>query len=98
MNRRDKELGKYNKRFKAINIVTMVAIISIILTTVIPTIEGYARTTRMNLKGSYDIKEEAVYLDWDTPNQSEPYTYQVFSKKPHEEEFQSISASNLDLD
>ena len=76
----------------------MVAIISIILTTVIPTIEGYARTTRMNLKGSYDIKEEAVYLDWDTPNQSEPYTYQVFSKKPHEEEFQSISASNLDLD
>ena len=98
MNRRDNELGKYIKRFKAINIVTMVAIISIILTTVIPTIEGYARTTRMNLKGSYDIKEEAVYLDWDTPNQSEPYTYQVFSKKPHEEEFQSISASNLDLD
>ena len=50
----------------------------------------------MNLTGKRLADEDAIQLDWTAVDQTEPYTYQVYSKKPTLTEFQSISAVDLE--
>ena len=57
--------------------------------------EGDSIVKSMNLKGEKLANEDAIQLTWNALDKKEPYTYQVYSKKPGMTEFQTISATDL---
>ena len=51
--------------------------------------------TNMGLTGTVGTDGDSIQLNWKEPNQTEPYTYKIFSKKPGATEYQSISSTDL---
>lgn len=55
----------------------------------------YVFANSFTIQGSVDYDNNAIYLNWNINDKSQPYTYKIFQKQKGSSEFQSISTADL---